>query len=368
MKKTATITWVSYYNYGTFLQAYALQQVIKSFGYDNYVLDDNDIIKKNTKGYKVKIKHFIFNIFSNKYRRYYKSEKESIKLYDNFKNRYILLEKNINISYLNQTYDIFICGSDQIWNPNSLRLSKKEFYYADFTSNYKISYAPSIGSYNIPKDLEEKFKNLIGSFNKLSAREPEGRNEMQRITLNKVHLVVDPTLLLSRKDWNKLLPQNQNSKEKYFLVYFLSQNPVYINAVRNYARLHGYKLKMILNDKECFEQADEVITAGPIQFLESIRNAAFVFTDSFHGSIFSFIFNIQFVTFLRFNGINNGQNSRVENLLSLMNLSDRLISEDNITNLYNLTEINFNDVETSLNPYIENSINYLKGSLNEGNM
>lgn len=369
MKRTATITWISYYNYGTYLQAYALQQVIKSLGYENCVLDDKGIVKEDGIDIKTGIKNFLFYITSNRFRKYYQSQKKSYKEYDRFKNNHIVLENNISdVSYLNKKYDVFICGSDQIWNPNFLILPKNKYYFADFVSNHKISYAPSIGVYNVPVAYEKEFIRLISTFNKLSAREPEGRDEIQKLISKEITLVVDPTLLLKKEEWEKLIPSYNVTQEKYILAYFLTQNSTYINAVQDFAKKRGYKLKMFFNNKDYINIADELITAGPIEFLESIKNAEFVFTDSFHGSIFSAIFNIQFVTFLRFKGNNKGQNSRVENLLSMMNLSDRLISEKNISNIEHLSEINFKEVKTLLNPHIEASLNYLKESIDERNM
>lgn len=369
MKRTATITWISYYNYGTYLQAYALQQVIKSLGYENNVLDDVDIVKKENRDIKTEIKNFLFYITSNRFRKYYKSQKKSFKAYDRFKKNHIILEKNISdISYLNKKYDVFICGSDQIWNPNFLILPKNKYYFADFVSDNKISYAPSIGVNNIPEIYKEEFIKLISTFKKLSAREPEGKDEMQRLISKEVTLVLDPTLLLKKEEWVKLIPSYKVIQDKYILAYFLTQNNIYINAVQNFAKKRGYKLKMFFNNKNYSNLADEVITAGPIEFLESIKNADFVFTDSFHGSIFSAIFNVQFVTFVRFKGNKVGQNTRVVNLLSMMNLSDRLISENNISNIECLSKINFKEVEISLDPHIKASLNYLIESIDERNM
>lgn len=359
MKKIANITWITYPNFGTFLQAYALQQYIISLGYEDAILDDSHIIDTHI-DWKYRVKKWIWSL-DGTYRKYSNSLKTAQKLYDSFKREHILIESNsTDIHYLNETYDCFVCGSDQIWNPFSLSNPKSAFFYADFTPKKKIAYAPSIGVSSIPSEFEDRFRILIKGFSFLSAREKQGQYIMQKLSGQCVANVVDPTLLLNENQWSKLLVNNKIATGgKYVLGYFLTPNSIYIEAAKAYAHRYGYRFKMFYTDKTYSSVADELITAGPIEFLQAIHDAEYLFTDSFHGSIFASIFRVQFVTFKRFKNTITSQNSRVENLLKMMDVEERLLSEENVADIDKLKEIDFEQVWSQITPYITESKDYL---------
>lgn len=356
MKKIANITWITYPNFGTFLQAYALQQYIISLGYEDVILDDSTVINNHV-DWKFRVKKWIWSL-GKTYRRYINSQKIAQKLYGRFKEEHILIESNVkDVKRLNETYDCFVCGSDQIWNPFSLSNPKSGFFYADFAEKKKISYAPSIGVSSVPSDFVDRFHALIKGFSFLSAREKEGQKIMQKLSGKCVANVVDPTLLLDGQQWSKLLDSHKKiADEKYVLGYFLTPNPVYIEAAKAYAYKNGYKFKMFYTDKSYYSVADELITAGPIEFLQAIHDAQHLFTDSFHGSIFASIFKVQFITFKRFKNTITSQNSRVENLLKMMDIEERLLSEEDVADIDKLEKINFGHVWNQITPYITKSI------------
>ena len=359
MKKIANITWITYPNFGTFLQAYALQQYIISLGYEDVILDDSTVINNHV-DWKFRVKKWIWSL-GKTYRRYINSQKIAQKLYGRFKEEHILIESNVkDVKRLNETYDCFVCGSDQIWNPFSLSNPKSGFFYADFAEKKKISYAPSIGVSSVPSDFVDRFHALIKGFSFLSAREKEGQKIMQKLSGKCVANVVDPTLLLDGQQWSKLLDSHKKiADEKYVLGYFLTPNPVYIEAAKAYAYKNGYKFKMFYTDKSYYSVADELITSGPIEFLQAIHDAQHLFTDSFHGSIFASIFKVQFITFKRFKNTITSQNSRVENLLKMMDIEERLLSEEDVADIDKLEKINFGHVWNQITPYITKSKEYL---------
>lgn len=367
MKHIAIITWITYPNFGTYLQSYALQCYITSQGYECKVLDDASLINKDH-NIKYEIKKCLWFLTSANYRAYRRAVERSRIMYERFKKDKIEIEERVtDIDYLNKQYDAFVCGSDQIWNPFGLAKNKAGFYYANFTDKKKIAYAPSIGVSSIPDEYKDKMHSLIEDFSFLSAREEEGVMALSAlINREDVHKVVDPTLLLSKIDWERLLNDNTEKyrrKEKYALGYFLSPNMTYIDAAKRLARKRGLKFKMFFTCSEYKDIADEIVIAGPMEFLDAVNHADFIFTDSFHGSIFAAILNIQFVTFKRFRNISTSQNSRVENLLEMMNLRERLIDEHNIDSIEKLSLIDFNMVEKSIAPYINASEQYLKRAL-----
>ena len=364
MKKIAIITWNTYHNFGTFLQAYALQQYLYALGYENKILDDHIIIGNNV-NWKFKIKKILWALSRKSYRIYARSSYNSDKLFDNFKKEYLNTDNNIMpLIDLDKKYDIFICGSDQIWNPFLLENPKQTFYYAAFSKKKKIAYAPSIGVSDIPSQYKEKVRTLISSFCNLSLREDQGVESISKIVPKEVIKVVDPTLLLSREEWEKILPKNTNT-EKYVLGYFLTPNTLYINATIAYAKRKSLKFKLFFTDESYLKYDCDLISAGPIEFLNNIKYAEFLFTDSFHGSIFAKIFHIQFFTLKRFGNIEKGQDSRVENLLDLFGLRYRLIENENIKDLVDSPNIDFEKVDYNVSRYINESKKYLKGGLKE---
>ncbi len=362
---TATITWITYPNFGTYLQAYALQQYIISLGYDNSIIDDATIIEsyslgKDTWKQKLKIK---IKLLSKSFRELQRAQKISFASYNKFKREYLFIDYNtLPLSFLDTRYNTYICGSDQIWNPFSLGYPNSSFFYADFTYKKKIAYAPSIGVSQIPQKYERRFADLISNFRFLSAREEQGRNIMSKLTKKEIVKVVDPTLLLCQNDWNELLKTNSDS-EPYVLVYLLTPNNKYLNAAKSFAHQHGLPLKIVFLHSGYYSEADELILGGPIEFLQAINNASYLFTDSFHGSIFASIFHVQFVTFRRFQNVATSQNSRIENLLSMMNIPERLIGEDDLCRIAHLNPIDFVQLENSISPFILKSKQYLSTAL-----
>lgn len=362
-KKSAIITWITYYNYGTYLQAYALQKYIMQLGWNNTILDDSKIISNHV-NWKYEIKKYFMLIFQKKYRKCEKSRKLINLLFENFKHKYLIIDNRIgSLKSLDNKYDVYICGSDQIWNPFSLENLKTEFYYASFTQKKKIAYAPSIGVTKVPLQYKTKLKNLISSFDFLSSREPQGVDALHELTGKEVLKVVDPTMLLDVKQWNQLLPLEKCNNEKYILAYFLTPNKIFIHTALEYAKRKQLRLKIFFNDKSYYDYDCDLITAGPIEFLHYVRDAEYLFTDSFHGSIFASIFHTQFFTFKRFKQNPRSQNSRVENLLNMMNISERLLDEDNCNNMSKLSDIDFERVDYNLAPFIQKSKEYLNRSL-----
>ena len=363
MKNIAIITWINYPNYGTYLQAYALQQYIKSLGYNCKILNDKDYIASNF-NWKFEIKKILWGLKEH-YRNYRGSWNYSLSLYESFKNKYLNIENIVNDSdYLNKQYDAFVCGSDQIWNPFFLSNSQSKFYYADFAYKRKIAYAPSIGVSEIPLQYKTIFKELTKNFEFLSSREQQGVDALHELTGKDASKVVDPTLLLNAEQWDMLLSSSEACDESdYILAYFLTPNPNFIQMTLKYAIQRGLKLKIFYTDKSYYNYNCDLVSAGPIEFMFYIKNATCLFTDSFHGSIFASIFHTQFFTFKRFKQTARSQNSRVVNLLNMMGISERLLDEDNCETVYKLSDIDFEQVDYNLAPLIKKSKEYIEKAL-----
>ena len=372
MLRTATITWTSFYNYGTCLQAYALQHFIVSLGYENHIVDDKSIVfpvPKSDKSTAVECKwkrrwRKAWQSLRANYRTFYRCQRMLCQGVDGFKAKILKIDYDTpSVLKDKKDYDVYICGSDQIWNPKILSDNRRLFYYAAFTNKKKISYAPSIGRYQIPDEWKEKVAELIKSFYAISVREEAGRDALQELTQQKVELVVDPTLLLSKKEWEDILSCKYIKKEKYVLGYILTPNDTYYRIACEYAQQHGLKFYLFMLNLEDYGHADRLISGGPFDFLAYIRNADMVFTDSFHGTIFSTIFEVPFYTFKRFSDDSPiNQNSRIETLLMNMGAADRLIDEKMKSELTDAMP-DFDEMMSRMKPLIEHSKDYLKENL-----
>lgn len=363
--KLAIITWCNYHNFGTFLQAYALQTFLKGLGYEVTIIDDYEFsVKRHLWAcFKFSVKTIVKKLFFHSKWQIEKIDKESDVLYDVFKRKYLIVDFDIiPLQKLNDRYSAFICGSDQIWNPGGFLRDGNDFYFASFASKPKIAYAPSLGVKEIPLEHRVRFSQLISDFSFLSTRERIAAKVLTDISNKRVDTVVDPTLLLDRQDWYRLVDVYISS-EKYIFVYLLTYNQVYFEKAKEYANKYNLKLRIV---KPCGVNIpiDEIESAGPMEFLKMIAGASYVMTDSFHAAIFSLIYRKQFVVFKRFRETNTlSQNSRLEYLLNMADLYERLIDEENLNNIYSLQIIDFKIVDVKLNNYITHSRDYLQNAL-----
>ena len=365
--KVGIITWCCYRNFGTFLQAYALQSFLRKNGYDVELLNDYQYSVKQPLSLKIKIaiKDYIKQFFFPKLFKSVKKDRESYILYESFKKKYLYIDYQVaSLHDVDQRYDAFVCGSDQIWNPGGFKRNGNEYYFASFASKPKIAYAPSIGVKSIPSEYKERFSELISDFSFISVREKTAVNAMKDVIEKPIEVVVDPTLLIDRKDWFQLIDNNLNKQQdKYLFLYLLTFNQEYISAAYDYAQLHNLKVRIV---KACGVNLhiDEAEPAGPLEFLNMIAGASYVMTDSFHAAIFSMIYNKAFVVFKRFKDNDVvSQNSRVENLLGKVGLKERLIDENHLEFIDALTDIDFGQVDHLIKREIQDSQQYLINAL-----
>ncbi len=359
--KVLIITWMKYNNFGTVLQAYALQKKITKLGYDVKTLDDHgigfDLIDEKiyNKAFKIikrKTNTLIKIIFKKK-------DTSNVKenLFDKFKNDYIKIDYNsLDKRRLNNEYQVFVTGSDQIWSPSKYIFSK--FYYLDFVDklNSKISYAPSIGKGKYTSKLKRIIKPLLDNFEYISVREEKAQKILKDLFNIDSSLVSDPTLLLTKEDYKEVIAK-RFIKEDYTLCYFLSNNDWYFKYLEKYKKEN----LVILKDNTIFYN-NVKIDIGPKEFLSLIYYSNKVITDSYHGTLFSLIFEKEFITLKRFKSTkNNKQNSRLEHLFNLINVDDRFIDEDNF--IYSFKKLDYKNINSYLNKYIENSSNYLSNAL-----
>jgi hypothetical protein len=320
MKKIGIITLNGYFNYGNRLQNYALQESIKSLGYmaDTIILQqgerDNriDFNKENLNKILLRIKVGIKNPL------FHKRQSLFIKFTKGFINEVIYKKSEESFKEVDNNYDFFVVGSDQVWNPYYMEDS--ELFFLSFTKNHKkIAYAPSFGVNRIPKKYINEYRNGLSQFKCLSAREELGVKIIADITKREANVVLDPTFLLTKEQWIGIsVPSVHKPKVKYLLTYFLGEKS---NEMKEYihriAKIYGLK---IINLAEVKDKKGYV--TGPLEFIDYIKDASVLFTDSYHGSIFSILLETPFVVMER-KGDRYSMNSRLETLLKIFHLESR---------------------------------------------
>ncbi len=353
-KIVALVTWVRGVNYGTQLQAYSLLHLLLRKGFQTTILNDTvlsgTLEKKNqdnTSGENAPVKEnasklrYYLNkakkalyVLSNKnrYQGYKKQRKfdeftyRRKEVFDQFKQDFLFLQPPIRESELDiigQTYDIYICGSDQIWTYHSN--AQCYYYYLGFTDSSKkrIAYAPVIGA-EVPDKSREFLGSLIRHFDSLSARDIFGKEMMSVLSGQNIPVVVDPVLLQSKEQWMRMLGISKRP-EKYMLCYLLGEHEWYKKYVKDLAKHLGLKIKWILVHASQLEYADMKIVYGPKEFVEVICNAAYVCTDSYHGTLFSILFNKQMTVLSRYTDTENKQNERFYSVFNMLNMDIRMI-------------------------------------------
>lgn len=361
MKKVGIVTFHRPNNYGANLQAYALQEFINKQGYDANIIDyRNDEIEKSNKiiklnsGIKNFIKTIIFSIKNvKKKKNFEKFRANNYKLTKVYYNK-SQLEKN------EEKFDVYVSGSDQIWNT---QITKKidDIYTLNFDTGIarKISYASSIGNGDMKKEEIQLLAERVKKYNSIAVREERAKNILEEYIDNDIKVVVDPTILLTKDEWKKVSNRNitKNIKEDYILLYTIIENEETFKVVNKISELTGLKIITLRRTnlktnnvlKNCY-------TKGPDSYIELVKNAKYIVTSSFHGTVFSIIFNKMF--FVNYGG---KENKRVDNLLSICKLQDRLIkSSKDLDNIKLKKEINYEQVNDIINKERERAREYLK--------
>lgn len=374
MKKVGIITMHDIYNYGSVLQAYATQKVIEDMGYNAEIIDykyPNEYHKRK-KSILNAIKSFILSRGNSILKDFLLGKKSStfLKNYQKFK------EENYNLSTVRYNnfiqlkknppdYDIYVSGSDQIWRSDFVK-NDEGFFLNFIDKGKKISYASSFGSTNIPKEYQSTYRTYLLNFNHLSVREKSGIDIIQKLTGKDSTLVLDPTLLLNKSEWNKMLTEFVSDKP-YILCYGQNFGDSYMENLAKYISTDIFpNYKIIRLNGKFYDHFNTkikyILDAGPTEFLGLFKSASFILAQSYHATIFSIIFEKKFISLLRGE---EKHDSRQLNLLEILNLVDRKIYIGDDFKMNNLlkNDIDYNKVNRILEEEKKKSKNYLQNSL-----
>ncbi len=321
MKRGSIITLTGNNNFGNRLQNYALQKYLEQFAVkcDTLWVEDKPkfivIIKEFIKSTII----LILSPFSKKFKKKLIQRKRSNKI-RKFTNKYI---KNRSIprkklDKIENDYDIFIFGSDQVWHPYAIE--HNELVCGNYIKHTKkISYAASLAVDKLDGNIKQKLRNSLLSFNKITVREEKGKEILEEIIPEKqVDVVIDPTMLLAVSEWNKISKKPKKLKdEKYIVTYFLGRlSSERREEIERIARENNCKVINILDKKS------ELYVIDPREFVYLEKNAFLICTDSFHSCVFAILFNRPFLVFDREDN-NESMSSRMDTLLKTFKLEDR---------------------------------------------
>lgn len=372
--KIGIITIIDYFNYGNRLQNYAVQEILKSIGYTvETIVNTQRSSNKNTSNKlknlsKLKNKNAMSILKTIKRRLFLIIDKKKIsslnnEKYRNFKgftDKYInetdfIISDNYIPEYINDDYDFFIVGSDQVWNPHYRKGSSIDFL--TFAHKEKrISFSASFGVSRIPDDFKEDYSKWLCDFKAISVRENAGFDIVKNLTGKEAEVLLDPTLLIQKENWINISKESKKKPSKrYILTYFLGhKNETISKKIIEIANRKDLEIVNLASIKD-----DKFYTCDPAEFLDFIKSAEIFFTDSFHGVVFSILFSKPFIVFKR-----GEMNSRIDTLLNKFDLVDR--KWENIRFDEDIFKIDFSHVESILENERQKAINYLQNALTIG--
>lgn len=331
MKKwIGIITYHKAYNFGSVLQAYALNKYLRDLGHDVETIDFQT--DKQAQLYNIfePVKS-LFSIARNlQSLRFLRSLRLHRKRFDEFLREFIPTSETVYLSFddLNNAdlhYDVYICGSDQIWNPNCQDFD--EAYLLAFVKDKTkcIAYAPSVASHYINPQYHSLFRKQLKDFEVLSVREKSGAAVISEIIGREPTVVLDPVFLLNADKWRELIAASP-VKQKYIFCYFIGD----VAGMRHFARkMHkatGLPLVVVYkNIRDQLYRNIKIYSAGPVEFLSLIAHAEYICTNSFHAVAFSVIFMKNFWVFVDDANIHSSK-SRIFDFTEMIGLENRVLS------------------------------------------
>lgn len=346
MKNKLLLTTVfTGYNYGSSLQAFASKMFLKSLGWDCEIVAIKSLVKgRNIQFNKlitIVYRTIVLNKASKGLAPYAKLYSKNI--VGKTKQKFIsFIKQYISPNYYSwyqlkkiaKSAKACVAGSDQIWSADALYVDP--LYYLRFAPKDKrIALAPSFGLDYVPNYNKKKITKWIKDFSFLATREDAGVKIIKELTDREAKQLIDPTLLLDGESWCRIL-NIKPSNDDYILAYFL--DPPSTLAIREMKHLaESLKCKVIAIPYifDDMTYCENVLEAGPIEFLQLVKNARVVCTDSFHGTAFSINFHTPFFVFDR-RYTTGSQSSRVKSVLKLMNMLGRFDPIDSHLNVDNL--------------------------------
>lgn len=297
MSKIGILTFLYNGNYGSCLQAFALQRALQGMGYDcehiNYKPDNREKVLNMLRcGNSPKLLMEGFKKKSIKKQQEGLREKDQriLDFYQENMKLSALCRNRNELKSISREYDILLCGSDQIWNPTWLNTA----YFLDFADaeRKRIAYAASLGVNRVPARRKQRMiRRRLSLFDAVSVREEEGAKVLVSITGNRPCVMPDPVCLMTKEEWAAVAGK-ANEAAPYLLCYFIGENPKYWERVKQLQAETDLPALVIPVTEESYSKSEMGLLdgAGPKEFLRAIQGASLICTDSFHGLAFGTIF------------------------------------------------------------------------------
>ncbi len=366
-------TFYNNYNYGGKLQAYALVRILQRLGHDALQIQYGQhkppasfpgrmkLLMSKSDYRRTIPQKLLFQLLQSSTAQQ-KERKAAFQAFDNHIPHTEAVYDDLHLSELCSQFDVFICGSDQIWNPDLM----KKGYLLDFVpaDMYKFSYAASVAKH-LSKTDRQILSQSLRSFNAISVREDDTAAALSSSLNRPVTVVADPVLLLDGSEWNKIASPEPRS-EKYLFCYFLGYSGALRRTATVYAHKHGLRiitLPHMLNTQGRSYLCDlsfgdeRLYNVSPAQFLALIRDAEYVMTDSFHATVLALKFQKQFSVYDRTG--QKGMENRIAHLLKMYSLESRKCSVNEVAE----SEIHYDEIGDEADRLCKNSLNFIKEQL-----
>lgn len=368
MKKVGIITMHQVRNYGSFAQAYATQRAIEKLGYDAELIDykyPNELhgTKKNLRG---KLLHFA-NVVTKSlipgkpHKKFEQRYQEAFEHYYKLSNAYS--SKN-EIMENPPLYDIYVVGSDQVWNDKFIKQDDTFFLGFAPENVKKIAFASSFGKKKIAKENEAYYRDKLCSLDKIAVRENSGVTLAKELTGRKdIEQVMDPTFILNADEWRKVLVPFTRTKRPYIFVYGSHCQDYMLKMAKKIADKKGWDVYKVNGTVVDYYNKNIhcLLDIGPREWMGIIENAEMVFACSFHGVAFSIQFNTPF--FAVFKG-DEQFDSRLESLLSELSLQKhRLVTNSQNIDINNAYECDWIRINKTLDEKRNTSLDVLRSFL-----
>lgn len=345
MRTVGIVTIVKVNNYGAELQAFALQRKLCLMGYRAEIIDylfykNKNFVREGVSRpfyhypFSKRVKEFLLPLWEKCRCSVYAGQ--SRRRQDNFR---LFHERFTNFSAVTYTsysqlyanpplYDVYCVGSDQVWNPNCYTSLNPYFLTFSPEGSKRMSYASSFGVAALPKGAEVHYKEGLDGLSVVSVREKTGVRIVRELTGKTAQLVVDPTLLLDRNEWSSVANVSRVPDDAYILLYVLKDSRYITRLAKDLAFKYGWNIVRICKNAYRQDAAGsgihDILDAGPDEFVGLFSKACLVLTNSFHGTVFSLLFQKDFYTILKPGKDNN---SRQTDLLSALGLGNRIVYE-----------------------------------------
>ena len=361
--KVGILTFPNSVSYGACLQMVALQNTVRRMGHEVEIINYYNPYMKAEK-HTDKGRHPLKRALQRRirrllhwrlYARFGRFEKQQVVRYPDG-----AFTDKTRLPMIGRRYDAVICGSDQVWSPYITNTDIS--YFLDFCgeTTKRVAYAPSFGVVNFPDGFEEQIAPELQKFYALSARELPGKELVERLTDRETAVVVDPTWLVDAADWAAMEQPHPVATEDYVLYFVVNQSTELLQRCKEFAKQHGLPVVVIGgNPVSAAKNKDPMLSyavdIGPEQWLYLIHHARYVFTNSFHGTAFSVLFQRDvYVQFPHHNG------SRLRQVLESFGMEAHEVREgEPLTE----TAVDYTRVQPVFTALKDQSLTYLKNAL-----